>query len=550
MLPRIRSTKGQTLILAYLAVFVLIGTTGSLLAKALSDKNIAERERLITETLYLAEGATEKVLHDFTSGIANFSLSAGVSTYSSTAVYTTFEGSSGPTTITTDITSLQSSDTLIADSLGRNIYMRLYEAVSTATHPENSSIRVTVHQVFSRRLIPTFQHMIFYEDDLEILPGADMTLAGRIHCNNDIYVNSRADLTIDTSQFHSASSIYNARKDDPPDTMGGDVDIRVTQAGPPVYAEMDGLDCNDATWAADATSRWKGTVKSAVHGVNALTAPSVGTTAPGGYYASQADVVITNEGIVKNGVPLTEGTDYPTDTVTTTTTDFYNNREGKYITMTTIDMAKLAGLDGSCGGSTCSNNLPSNGLLYATRTDASGPAQPGIKIINGSQIATPVGAGGLTIVSDAPAYVKGDYNTVNETPTSIIADSVNLLSNDWQDANSALGLSSRPATSTVYNCAFVSGIDTSTLGHYNGGLENYPRMHEDWSGDTMTIKGSFVQLWDSTVATGAWQYGGTQYTAPTRAWSYNTNFNNPSQLPPFTPKAVEAERLAWWYEIG
>ncbi len=546
MLPRIRSTKGQTLILAYMAIFVLVIATGSLLAKALSDKNIAERERLITEALYLAEGATEKALHDFTSGIANFSLSAGVSTYSSTAVYATFSGAS----VTTDITSLQSSDTVITDSLGRNVYMRLYEAVSTATHPENSSIQVTVHQVFSRRLIPTFQHMIFYEDDLEVLPGANMTLTGRIHCNNDIYVNSRADLTIDSTQFHSAGSIYNARKDDPSDPMGGDVDIRVTQAGPPVYAEMDGLDCNDANWATEAITRWNGTVKSAVHGVNSLTAPSVGTTAPGGYYANQANVVITNEGIVKNGVLLTEGTDYPTDTVTTTTTDFYNNREGKYITMTTIDMAKLAGLAGSCGGSTCPNNLPGNGLLYATRTDTSGPEQPGIRVINGSEISNPAGSGGLTVVTDAPAYVQGNYNTVNEKPTSIIADSVNLLSGNWLDANSALGLSSRPATSTVYNCAFVSGIDTTTLGSYNGGLENYPRMHEDWSDDTMTIKGSFVQLWDSSVATGAWQYDDPQYTAPTRAWSYNANFNDPSQLPPFTPKAVEAERLAWWYEIG
>jgi hypothetical protein len=94
----------------------------------------------------------------------------------------------------------------------------------------------------------------------------------------------------------------------------------------------------------------------------------------------------------------------------------------------------------------------------------------------------------------------------------------------------------------------VAGVKTTTAGQYNGGLENYPRLHENWSGTNLNIKGSFVELWNSSVATGNWAYGGSQYTAPNRNWSYNAAYNNPSNLPPFTPYAVEAQRVAWWTE--
>ena len=38
--------------------------------------------------------------------------------------------------------------------------------------------------------------------------------------------------------------------------------------------------------------------------------------------------------------------------------------------------------------------------------------------------------------------------------------------------------------------------------------------------------------------TGAWVYGGMQYTAPTRNWSYDTMFNDAAKLPPLAPRFV------------
>lgn len=535
-----RGEKGQALILSYLVITSLIVFSAGLLMKAISERNIIERNRLTTQAFYMAEGATENAIAAFTSALANFQIPTTVLTFNTSTTFTTFNNA----VVNTTITRREVNDRTITEN-NTNVFVCNYEVTSTVTHPENPSITVTLHQIIARRLIPTFQHAVFYNDDLEILPGAAMGLSGRIHSNQDIYVHSRNTLTIDSFYFRSAGDIFNQRKDDPSDPMGGTVSIRVNQGGAPQYQNMAGLDSNDPTWTNDAITRWQGTVQSSVHGVTKLTAPTVGSIAPNGYYANQANVVIINNTIYKNGAPLVEGTNVPVGTVSTSTTSFYSNREGKYIKMTTVDLSKLEGKTGTCGVGACQNNLPSNGLLYATRNDVSGSEEPGIKLVNGSEIQKDIG---LTVVTNAPLYIKGDYNTVGvEKPTSIIADSVNLLSNNWSDANSTNSdVNSRPATQTTFNCAFVAGIDTSTVGHYNGGLENYPRLHEKWSGINLNIKGSFVELWNSSMATGPWVYGNPQYTAPNRNWTYNTAFNNIANLPPFTPMAVEAQRIAWW----
>ena len=522
-----------------MVITAFIVFSAGLLIKAITEKNVSERNQLTAEAFYMAEGANENAINAFLSGIADFQIANTIAVYNCPTTFTMF----GNTVVNSTVTRLEASDRLVAEG-SINVYVCNYEVASTVTHPGNNAIVVSVHQIIARRLIPTFQHAVFYNDDLEILPGAAMTLSGRIHSNQDIYVHSRNTLTIDSNYFRSAGDIINKRKDDPGDPMGGTVSIRVTQGGAPTYANMNGLDSNNASWVTESINRWQGTVQSAAHGVTKLTTPSVGSIQPTGYYANQANVVITNNTIVKGGVALTEGVDYPAGTVTSSTASFYNNREGKYIRMTQIDLDKLAGKTGTCGAGACSNNLPSNGLLYTTRTDA-GANEPGIELVNGSEI---VRNGGLTVVTNQPMYIKGNYNTVNEKPTSIIADSVNLLSNNWNNSNSDDGLGSRTATQTTFNVACVSGIDQSTVGHYNGGLENYPRLHENWSGVNLNIKGSFVELWNSSVATGAWVYGGSQYTAPNRSWTYNTSFNNLANLPPFTPMAVEAQRIAWWQD--
>lgn len=541
--PSKLDNHGQALIVSYMIISVFIVISSALLSKAISEKNISLRNKLESEAFYLAEGGTENAISAFTSAMANYQIPPDAASFNVTTTFTTFSGA----TVNSTINRLENSDRLILEGQ-TNVLVRNYEITSAATHPQHSFITVTLHQIIARRLIPTFQHSVFYNDDLEVLPGAQMSLSGRIHSNKDIYLDAESGktLTIDSLSLHSAGNIYNHRKDKSGTELDGDVSIRVNKSGAPKYENMGNLDSDTADWATEAIDRWQGTVQSAVHGITKLSAPAVASIQPGGYYATNANVIITDGALTKGGILLTEGTDYPPGAISTTTT-FYNNREGKDIKMTNIDLNKLAGYaPGDLPGNpSFPNNLPANGLLYATRNDSGGSYELGVRLLNGSEIRKDIG---LTVVSNDPVYIQGDFNTTNEKPVSVICDSVNLLSKNWNDANSKNWPSRNPAT-TTYNCAFIAGIDSTVPGQpgqYNGGLENYPRLHENWSGIQLNIKGSFVSLWNSSIATGSWLYGNPQYTAPIRNWSYNANFNNPAKLPPFTPWAVEVVRVAWW----
>jgi hypothetical protein len=138
----------------------------------------------------------------------------------------------------------------------------------------------------------------------------------------------------------------------------------------------------------------------------------------------------------------------------------------------------------------------------------------------------------------------GDYNTNNWQPASILSDSLNILSAlrinpDIQlNKGSSTGNGPTPQDTTV-NTAFLSGTDitnsTLTPG-YNGGLENYPRFHENWGGRTLTYRGSFVSTGLPERVTGRW--ANQVYNAPNRDWGYELRFNQIKNLPPLSPRFV------------
>jgi hypothetical protein len=511
--------KGIVLITAYMVIVVAIILTVAVIQRALSEYNIARGNRIITQGVFVAEGAIEYAAYTLGYNLANYMVVPD-NFSNSLGLFSDFN-------VTYTWTALD-ADHAIVDPLGITTFVRNYHISATAVDTTHN-ISVTVNQIVSRKKTYTFQHAVFYNYDLEMLPGPNMTLSGRIHSNQDIYLGTHNTFTIDTTYLYSAGDIYNKRKDST-DPMAGTVRIKKTGTSD-YYAMLEGgepepLDCDRADWTDESQNRWAGTAKSSVHGVTSLAAPSVASIEPTGFYASNADLKIVNQSAYNNaGSPVS----LPVGTVTQS--NMYNYREGKWVTVTNIDMNLL----------NTSGYFPSNGLLYVTRTDAS-PATPnGVRLQNGSQL-----NGALTVVSDDPVYVRGDYNNTAKKPAAIISDSLDILSNNWNDANSNKTLSNRIASNTTVNAAFIAGVDTTIPGGYNGGLENYPRFLENWTGKILGIRGSFVGLWNSQIAQGAWVYGSPQYTAPNRDWNYDTDFNNSANLPPFTPFAVETARLAWW----
>lgn len=188
----------------------------------------------------------------------------------------------------------------------------------------------------------------------------------------------------------------------------------------------------------------------------------------------------------------------------------------------------------------------------------------GFAFVGGSNL-----PGALTIASDQAVYVQGDYNyfdssnTTNpnntvvthaynmsnntpassglKEPASILADSLNVLSNNCKLAttdrlNCGINNTAPAASNTAMNVAFLAGTDVTAVGNYNGGLENYPRFHENWSGRTLLYRGSFISLGMAQNVSGTW--ANQVYNAPGRNWNYDLAFNDANNLPPLTPRLV------------
>jgi hypothetical protein len=182
-----------------------------------------------------------------------------------------------------------------------------------------------------------------------------------------------------------------------------------------------------------------------------------------------------------------------------------------------------------------------------------------LKIVNGSSVnlgTCPDGvACGLTIVSENPVYVQGDFNApagsagnpaAAHVATSIIADAITLLSDKWNDVNSFLSpydTANRAATTTTYRFAGVSGKGISfTYPGYgyqdfgtDGGVHNFFRFLENWGGQSLYYRGSIVSFYYNRQATGVYKCCTTVYSPPSRGYNFDTDFLTPTLLPPRTP---------------
>lgn len=183
------------------------------------------------------------------------------------------------------------------------------------------------------------------------------------------------------------------------------------------------------------------------------------------------------------------------------------------------------------------------------------PTRYGVRIRNGADLGS---INGLTVVTNGAMYIQGDYNSTNKKPAAILSDSLNVLSKGWTDDGTATDTckgqtyyrstcnDGPAAESTTINAAFLTGVDVTANGAGNGGLQNYPRFHENWDGKTFNYRGSFVSLDQPRYVNGPFAQSGSRpgqrYNPPIRAWDYDTDFNNPDKLPPLTPYVVNVQQ--------
>ncbi len=187
---------------------------------------------------------------------------------------------------------------------------------------------------------------------------------------------------------------------------------------------------------------------------------------------------------------------------------------------------------------------------------------------------------GLTVASENPVYVQGNYNATTSptaepnVPASILADAVTLLSNNWNDMRSArnpndsrvnLGApvpanNRRLATTTGYRFGTVAGKNPSfpwpavPAQHFlygtDGGVGNFLRLLEDWEeagAVAVNYRGSIVSLYYSRQAVGSFKYTANRnvYDYADRNFAFDTDFLLPALLPPGTPMFRDVNTLTF-----
>ncbi|MFN7517447.1 MAG: hormogonium polysaccharide biosynthesis protein HpsA [Dolichospermum sp.] len=274
-------------------------------------------------------------------------------------------------------------------------------------------------------------------------------------------------------------------------------------------------------------------------------------------------------------------------------TFFSDQRENKKVRATVLDLNLLR--TKTIGGS--EYLLPNSGIAYATRDDALPDTSAGntddeklerklespvdyvddttrrpsaIILINGGKLGRTNSykeeEKGLTLATNLPAYIKGDFNkhtqeeftqtlleswsnfytrtTFNNNfacrsgdsrfpncttgdewrPANILADAVTLLSEDFdfdfKELGYAIGSQQIAKNDTTFNLIVAAGDNPAQPTVDNGGLNNLVRVIENWTSRKIKLNGAFMQVKKSAYATGT-NPPQTINNPPTRQWSYD-----------------------------
>ncbi len=456
------------------------------------------------------------------------------------------------------------------------------------------NVTVQVRRVFQRQISSPWEYALFYNDLLEINPGAAMNINGWVHTNGNLYTagdgSGGQQLTFQSKADYAGDWAYN-----PITYAPGDSDHTTVTSTLPAYPT--GLPPargeTQLPFGMDPTQIFTNTNSNNTGYIELIQPPVTGQPDPiaSSRYYDQADihisvngsgtVTMTDSGGNVINSSATAGTlDYAlyktfSSAVSVQTNAFADNREAAVMNIVNVDLSKLtsaltatsAGGTGYLLNTTNPNNFQKGAVVYVYDTAGSATTKWGVRLKNGATLKA-----GLTVASQNPVYIQGDFNTGqtsgNKTPANtannstgnnvvsgyteqscaILADAVNVLSNAWTDSTN---ISTPPnATSTTINAAIVSGIVPTSSSYsgatsYSGGAENFPRLLENWSGQTFTYYGSMVELYQSQQSTGRWGKNNV-YSAANRNWHFDTLFY--TQPPPGSLQIVTYAKQRWYVQ--
>lgn len=471
--------------------------------------------------------------------------------------------------------------------------------------PSNSfagSVVERAGRTFSCSRTSIFQYAVFFQGDLELSPGSNMTINGDVAANGSIYMGTRsaqnATITLNNQVRYLANGYFNQLPDltttyykpNTPQTPLNPINT------PPVFGTSQATQLETMTQPenllggvdADALVTERPDLFPTVNDVyRSLIAPSPDDassqeypsynpslgddptiSAQRMYNRASLRITVNADGTVhfrKKGATSDCDSDFAnvlTNFSAPTTPLYvkqvYDQREGMSVNVTEIDLGALqTALAASFPGTDPSDPANTfNGTLYVNLKDGDINRPPSIRLINGQATPT-VGSKGFSVATNGGIYVRSDnhdgshppgYNTIplpdgSSNPAMLMGDSVTLLSSNWDDANAASDISTRNAaggTATI-NGGVLTGNVSATPTTFSGGAQNLLRYLENWSGTDVLVLGSLGRLFDSKYYIRPFQQPGAVYFPPaSRTFNYNTALQ--TTPPPDSPTTTDFSR--------
>ncbi len=586
--PRlIRSRRGFALevVLLMLVMFAIIVLAGLSAVTTIARTSNADYRG--ARASYAAEGGADDIMSQLDAAMQD-----GIINGEDIAAITKPEITGYRMTQTTRTTGAPVSRTITAGPFS-GLYSLNQPIDITVSARDTSGNKATAVLSVNAQTIPLFQFGVFYEDDLEILPGAPMTFAGWVHTNGSLYLSSNS--ATFQSNITTPDSVFWNRKDTNNRLNG----VRINNiAGTAVLLDFDSRSLSEPSFKMRSELRFNGRLMSKAHGVRPLKLPLPASVPPVTLVqprsAGDSPMVQDVKMAWKSDWYITIDAsvfDLPTqalrDASLCTAMYMTNERSGGLQAPNAADCAKIfrartnAFYDGREDlspdlldirmdelrlWSDASRASRAPRIIYLNFTNVGGSTNRdlvAVRLRAGGRLpmpATSADTGGLSMVTERPMYVLGDYNTTVWRPAAIMGDAITFLSNPpnlamtacagagWCDSLQITPVQRAASALTTVNAALLAGHSATPCDYaragcgappYGGGLENFPRFLENWgSGRTLRYTGSLVSLYQSRFVTGLWgntTSGGAYYSAPTRQWSFDVNFRFPERLPPGTP---------------
>jgi hypothetical protein len=593
-----RSKDGYALMLTMFMVAVSLTVLIATMSRLTGDADLNARNGQYNASLYAAEAAVERVVarmqYDYVMGGGSPMVSNNWAnnvyqgyypgklglTEDPSGYWSNFQFSDGQGNINATYVNCISNATwgpLQSQFAGLNGWTQIYRVLSNAKQINGRfDLTNAVLEDIQLISIPIFQFGIFYNGLLEFTWCATFTVNGRTHANGNIFVGSGSALTF-SSTVTATGGIYKTNWD-------GHTLSQMTGAlnynGNPGYSTNVGI--------LSLPIGQANTPAAVREVVNVPPAGEDPTSAIGMQrYYNQAGIELMVSNLTVTAYMRNAITDAPISLTVTNwgtnsaslalnfpflsvTNTFIDQRElSKTVRTTQIDIGAYA--TWLTANTVVLSKFPVGssavpGVLYVmdARTSATNTDLFAVRLMDGSILplnGLTTQPAGLTVATPNPLYVWGNYNIgpggtpgTNDTsktyPASLVSDALTILSSNWQDTNSGgvFSSGSRPATATTVNAAILTGIVYSTdssSNHFSGGVMNLPRLLEDWTGKTLTLNTSIVNLFDSVRATNWFRNPGIYYYAPSRNFSFDNNFTNQVKLPPATPVIGYMSRAKW-----